>query len=302
MVMALAVDGGEGTFPDLREVLSDLEALELSNWLPGKTLNAPDPEAARQILVGIRCPAVVSPFCRSGTLREDARSARFTAAEAELRALAGAVAAQSLQGAAALRAPWLILEIGGLMPETGVVWKSLEERAVQCFQAGDQKGLEDHARQFRAAAARQNNSLLDRVCRSLFDLLRTDNANGVAILTPGAPQDWPPLKSIEAILSDLKSLKLAYWHDTGRAVRLERLGGPSQGEWLERMGRHCAGTDLTDCIGVDAGLPAGSGEVDFRLVKEALGSSAVRVVRASPTGGRSSCIAAVRFLRGIGLC
>ena len=73
----------------------------------------------------------------------------------------------------------------------------------------------------------------------------------------------PDLEEVELLLSDAAGRKVAYWHDTGHAEVLSKLGVTASPAWLERFGSRTAGVHLHDVLGPVDHLPPGGGEVDW---------------------------------------
>lgn len=299
MTLALSVDGSASSFPDLGGVAAVLEALSLFEWVPGRSMVPPAATAVRERLPGVRTRAVRHCFA-GGTAGDDLVGAHFTSPVEAERDAAVRAARASQECAVQLRAPWLIVELGALHP--GIAdpdWSEYDSRAEQAALADDLATVRDCAEELGTARSRDTGAVAERVCRAIFELAsRTDV--GIAVATPRSISDWPSVEAMELILEDLSSHKVGYWHDCGSARRLARLGSGREEDWLDRLGRYTVGVDLTDCAGPLAGLPAGSGDVDFRAVRQALGSGTACVVRADPDPGPGALAAGVEYLRGIG--
>lgn len=136
----------------------------------------------------------------------------------------------------------------------------------------------------------------EQLCRSLYTL-RQEHPDVTFALEPG--RDLDDLLSFEVmgwVLDDLEARGLAYWHDVGRIHLRERMGLPSQGDWLEAYAARMSGIHLQDAGEDEAEMPIGLGEVDFKLLSEYVPRSAERVIEISPRHGRAEILASVRFL------
>jgi hypothetical protein len=84
--------------------------------------------------------------------------------------------------------------------------------------------------------------------------------------------------ALGAIFTDLRGLRIGYWHDAAVAARREQALGVPQGEWLHGFADRLTGYTVADSgAGCLYGLP-GSGSVDYPL----LASYKLRRARALP--------------------
>jgi sugar phosphate isomerase/epimerase len=137
---------------------------------------------------------------------------------------------------------------------------------------------------------------IDHLCRSLFTLLTELPQTRIAIEPGNSFLDLLNFEAVEWVLSDLGKHGLGYWHDTGRIHLRELSGLPTQGQWLDRYASRMIGIHLQDAAEGTAEMPPGSGEVDFRLVRDFVGSNTERVLEINPRHGRAEILAAVQFL------
>lgn len=135
----------------------------------------------------------------------------------------------------------------------------------------------DRVARIEGAWAARRDALLDALCRSLHALLRAEEGTRWCLITRRGPGEFPDLEGLVAVLEELHAPRLGYWHDAAHACRLGNLGLERCEDWLDRLGSHMEGIHLRDCLGVDDGKPAGTGEVDFRMVRESM-ASVVRAV------------------------
>lgn len=121
----------------------------------------------------------------------------------------------------------------------------------------------------QAMVARRNAGLLpalDRVCRGLFDACR-QFPDLKFCLTPGRSiRTVAGVDGIEAIVEDLGSSRVGYWHDAPVVARREQVLGEPQGLWLDHLSKCCFGMTLGDASNDGIYLPPGAGGVDYPLV------------------------------------
>lgn len=266
--LALAVEGDGTHFPPLAQVAQWLEALALRAWVPGGRATPPSAANARRDLLGVSVPAVRHP-CHHLARRE--RPLALSEEAVEVRALAQSELVATLNYAAELKSPWVIVE---LLPPSG-------------GRPPDQESVSDR------------DALLDRCCRTLHGALQQGPAIGIALALPRERAGWLTPAFVEHVLADLGPRRaLGWWHDSGRAHASAAQGGPPATAWLDRLAARCVGLDATDAVGVHSGLPAGAGEVDLAAVMGALASQTWIVVRSEPFQGPGPLLQAVRHLRG----
>lgn len=120
-----------------------------------------------------------------------------------------------------------------------------------------------------AMSARRNAGLtasLDRVCRVVFELCQSNPAIKFC-LTPGRSiRTVGGADGIGAIIEDLGSAKVGYWHDAAVVARREQVLAEPQGMWLDKFANVCLGCTLGDASGDGLYLPPGAGGVDYALL------------------------------------
>jgi hypothetical protein len=107
---------------------------------------------------------------------------------------------------------------------------------------------------------------LDRVCRTLHSLGKS-HPDVTFCLTLGRNlTSVADRSSLGAVFEDLKTTRLAYWHDAALAARRHALLGEPQGELLEAFSNLLSGMTLGDSSADGLYLPPGAGGVDCRLL------------------------------------
>jgi sugar phosphate isomerase/epimerase len=161
--------------------------------------------------------------------------------------------------------------------------------------------IKERIRAFVQKVQRKGHKQLEHFCRSLHTVRREFPEIRIAI-EPGLHfHDLLNFEAVQWTLDDLASEGVGYWHDTGRIHQRGLAGLPDQGAWLDAFSRRMHGVHLQDATDVEAELPAGQGEVDFRLVGEYVPRDAAHVVEVNPRHGRAEVLAAVQFLVDKGL-
>jgi hypothetical protein len=107
---------------------------------------------------------------------------------------------------------------------------------------------------------------LDRVCRSLHSLGRSHPDVTFCLTLGRNVTSVADRGSLAAVFEDLKTTRLAYWHDAALAARRQALLGEGQGELLESFSNLLVGLTLGDSSADGLYLPPGSGGVDCRLL------------------------------------
>lgn len=139
-------------------------------------------------------------------------------------------------------------------------------------------GVDDEAlrlaRALEVDLARRLEADLERACRNLFALAKAEPEIRFAVATPESFAGFPNHRALGMLLSELKSVRLGYWHDVGVAHLHERVQlAPPLGFSGDYAGS-IVGASLHDVAGTQMHLPPGSGELDFQAIRDALPSVA----------------------------
>ncbi len=180
----------------------------------------------------------------------------------------------------------------------------------------ENNALQAEARSFEQEVAERglNSDLLDRLapfvvrmqkagqeqiqhlCRSLHEIMQAFPDVEFALEPGRALDDLLGIQAMGWVLDDLQRQKLGYWHDVGRIHQRERLGLPTQSDWLDRFAQRLIGVHLSDAAEGETGMPLGLGAVDFKLLREALPKTAEKVVDVHHKHGRAEILTSVQFL------
>ena len=178
--------------------------------------------------------------------------------------------------------------------------RTLENRLAMLAPEDDPLEMQEELQAFVRRVQKQGQRQIEQFCRSLY-LLRSEEPDVTFAIEPGHEID--DLLGFEAmgwVLDDLAGVQVGYWHDVGRIHLREVQGLPGQGAWVDAYSKHMLGIHLQDACSKGAEMPLGSGEVDFKLLREYVPSRAERVVEIGPSHGRAEILGSVRFLVDLG--
>lgn len=147
---------------------------------------------------------------------------------------------------------------------------------------------------------RKGQRQLEHFCRSLHTLGREFPDMSIAVEPGKHFNDLLNFEAMQWCLDDLAAEGVGYWHDVGRIHQRGLAGLPNQGVWLDTFSSRMVGVHLQDANKVEAEMPPGMGEVDFKLVAEYVPSDVPHVMEVGPQHGRAEVLAAVQFLMGFG--
>jgi sugar phosphate isomerase/epimerase len=115
--------------------------------------------------------------------------------------------------------------------------------------------------------------------RSLDTLVSAARKGGVVIGLEDRLHyhEIPSLEETEALLREYEPSVLGYWHDTGHAEVLHRLGLGYRDAWLERLGARTVGSHLHDVAGLVDHRAPGEGDMPWEGIAAGLPPVAIRV-------------------------
>ena len=142
--------------------------------------------------------------------------------------------------------------------------------------------LRDRIRKGMELVSEVQEPWLDRAIRVLHRLLKEEPEITFCLENRLYFHQLPGFEALTYIFEDLKSPRLAYWHNTGFAQVQESLGGTEAGLWLDRYAYRLAGVHLQDACGLETHLPPGAGSVDFKGVRQALPMEVPRIMDLKP--------------------
>jgi sugar phosphate isomerase/epimerase len=180
----------------------------------------------------------------------------FAAASAEGRERAVMQAFQTIDLAAQLKAPFVVLHLGK------VNMSPITDRLIAMAKAGrylsrDYVKVKISAVQEREKIAPQ---CLERVKNCLRQIVEYAGAKNIRIGLE-ARRDYeqiPTERELAELIEQVNSPDLGYWHDFGHSQVKENLGFIDHAEWLRRIGPRAFGCHVQDCV-----WPAKEGQLPF---------------------------------------
>ncbi|MBI4318496.1 MAG: TIM barrel protein [Chloroflexi bacterium] len=224
---------------------------------------------------------------------------QLSAVDEDERRLAGSITRQSIAMAARLRARAVVLHCGRVEIDL-----DLERRLRQLYGEGKVGTVEHDAAMARLTQAREKNKQphLDAILASLKELAGYAAAMGLRLGLENRFHYYeiPLLDEMQVLLSQLDSATVFYWHDTGHAQNLQALGFLKHEDWLRAFGDRMLGIHLHDTVGILDHRVAGSGEIDFRLVKKFVPKDALRVCEFDPVASADDVKSGYQHLKQLG--
>jgi sugar phosphate isomerase/epimerase len=187
---------------------------------------------------------------------------KFSAASAEERERAVTQAFQTIDLAAQLRAPFLVLDLGQVnMPP-------ITDRLIAM--AKTRRYLSREYVRMKISAVQEREKIapecLERVKNCLHRVIEYAGSKGVrlGIESRRAYEEIPTERELAKLLDEMNSPHLGYWHDFGHSQIKENLGFIDHAEWLRAVGPRAFGCHVQDCIWpARDGQPPFTGSVDF---------------------------------------
>ncbi|MBM3975584.1 MAG: TIM barrel protein [Planctomycetes bacterium] len=275
-VFAAAAMGFRRLELGLGDAVTNMDGLEESERETGVEL--------RSMIVGCRDPQQNGGLASSklGSLSSEARERALNSVRRHVRL------------ARAWKCPLIIVR--GSKTEDAKALKQALELEARIAREGRSAELRAEVLEFVVRLQKQGQRQVEHLCRSLHTLMQ-EHPDVKFAIEPGV--DIDDLLGFDAmgwVLDDLAKLGLGYWHDVGRIHMRERVGLPGQAQWLSTYAPRMLGVHLQDAAEDEAERPLGLGEVDFRIVREALPRQVEKVLEIAPQHGRAQILQSVQFL------
>ncbi len=222
--------------------------------------------------------------------------------EAE-RAAAVAHATESIGWAARAGASRVVVHLGAV--EAGGEMLEEEYRMRKLFDSG-QSDAPEFPELRSAAMARRKENLephLAAARRSLEELVVTAQQSGITIGLENRYHfhEIPQVEEYEALFEGFGHSEVGYWHDTGHAEVLHRLGFVDRHAWLDRWSSRCVGAHLHDVIGIGDHRAPGDGDVDWGYIVKGVGHLEAYTLEINQWQPDEKVRNAITFLEKVGL-
>jgi sugar phosphate isomerase/epimerase len=112
-------------------------------------------------------------------------------------------------------------------------------------------------------------------------------------------REIPNFEEIKIFLDNFSNKGVGYWHDTGHAYILEKLGFAKHIDYLKRYARHLIGIHLHDVEGLSDHRAPFTGEIDFTKFKPYLNKDTIKVIEAHQPATQGQIIYAKEKLEGL---
>jgi sugar phosphate isomerase/epimerase len=153
---------------------------------------------------------------------------------------------QTIDFAERLGAPFVVLHCGE------VRMNPITDELIALTKSGQQFSREYVRRKVKAVAKRESAApaYLSRVKESLKRIADYAAQKNVRLGVEGRRnyEEIPSEKELPALLDELNSPQLGYWHDFGHIQIKENLGFLDHEEWLREIGARAIGCHLQDCV------------------------------------------------------
>src|SRR5450432_105537 len=170
----------------------------------------------------------------------------FSAKHAQERERAVKQTMQTFDFAERLNAPFVVLHLGK------VPIKPVTEPLIALAKEGKMFSREYVRRKVNAVAKREAHAevYLQRVKDCLKPIIEHAAAKNVRLGIEGRRgyEEIPSERELPALLDELNSPQVGYWHDIGHIQIKENLGFLDHEEWLRAIGARTLGCDLQGCI------------------------------------------------------
>lgn len=194
------------------------------------------------------------------------------------------------------KAPVVVLHIGKV-----AIDPSLERRLRDLYQKDTQE-YEDAKRQLVEARARVQARNLAAAARSLEEISQYAQAADIKLGLENRYYYYevPNIEEMNALLTSSDPATVFYWHDTGHAQNLEKLGFTRHEEWLQAFGSRMVGVHLHDIVGLRDHRVAGTGEMNWPMIASHLPTQAIRTCEFDWPYSEEEIVAGVEYLRQVG--
>jgi sugar phosphate isomerase/epimerase len=221
------------------------------------------------------CPLPVEVMVASPNCYE------FSAASPEERERAIKQTLQTIDLAARLNAPFVVLHLGQVnMPP--VTDRLIDLAKNRRYLSRKYVKLKIRAVQRREKGAAPHLERVKYCLRRIIEHAGSKNVR-IALESRRGFEEIPTEKELSALLQEMDSGKVVYWHDFGHSQIKENLGFADHTEWLRVLGPRAFGCHVQDCIwpAKDHETPF-TGDVNFEKLVPLLPTNCLFVWEMSP--------------------
>lgn len=212
-------------------------------------------------------------------------------------------AAQSVAWAAKVGATKLVVHLGQVSDVAEQFEDELEMRRM--FDSGRADEPRFAALRELVISARRElaEPHLEAARTSLLELVRLAEPYGIAIGLENRYHyhEIPHPAEYGLLLDGLAPEQAGYWHDTGHAEVLHRLGLIDRHEWLGQWSSRCIGAHLHDVSGIGDHRSPGDGDVEWDYIVKGVDHLAAFTLEINQHQSDDRVRGAIDFLAGIGL-
>ena len=207
---------------------------------------------------------------------------KFSAVSSEERERAVKQTLQTIDFAARLNAPFVVLHLGK------VDMSSITDRLIEMAKTGRFQSRKYVRLKIGAVQKRERIALryLQRVKDCLRRVIEHASSKNVRIALEGRRgyEEIPTERELPGLLEELACEQVGYWHDFGHLQIKENLGFIDHAEWLRLIGPRAFGCHVQDCIwpAKDHEAPF-TGDVDFEKLVPLLPTNCLFVWEVSPS-------------------
>jgi sugar phosphate isomerase/epimerase len=188
---------------------------------------------------------------------------------------------QTIDFAARLGAPFVVLHLGA------VRMQPITDPLIELAKAGEYLSRKYVRLKLRAVQKRETNAAtyLQRVkdcLRRVIDYAAAKNVR-LGLENRRGYEEIPTERELPALLDEMHSPQIGYWHDFGHAQIKENLAFLDHAEWLRMIAPHTLGCHVQDCIWpAQDHQPPFAGDVDLEKLVPLLPSNCLFVWEMSP--------------------
>ncbi|MBI5948370.1 MAG: sugar phosphate isomerase/epimerase [Chloroflexi bacterium] len=209
----------------------------------------------------------------------------------------------SIDWAARIGARRLVVHLGAAWDQDGMFPEEYEMRRM--FDSG--RANEEAFPELRTAAIARRRTMaepcLEAARKSLVELVHVAEPARIVIGLENRYHyhEIPHPDEYELLLDGLVNEQAGYWHDTGHAEVLHRLGFIDRHAWLPRLSTRIVGAHLHDVLGIGDHRAPGDGDVDWSYITSGLSHLPAFTLEINQHQSDARVHSAPAFLESVGL-